>query len=68
MELFITFIRRHWYRKKRFAIPIALLTTLVIGAIILGTVLGTKTHINSTSMAFDILFSSKASRSSHCKF
>ncbi len=60
MKLFITFTRRHWYRKKRFAIPICALTILFIGAIILGSVLGTRTKINSKSIIFHILFSSKS--------
>ena len=59
MELFITFTRRHWYRKKRFVIPICLLTTMLIGAIILGSVLGTRTSISPTGTTFDILLSSK---------
>ena len=59
MELFITFTRRHWYRKKIFVIQICLLTTMLIGAIILGSVLGTRTSISPTGTTFDILLSSK---------
>jgi hypothetical protein len=61
MELLIIFTRRYWYLKKSFIIPISLLTVLLIGAIILGTVLWKKAHINPTSMIFDILFSSNKS-------
>jgi hypothetical protein len=56
MKLFIIFTRRQWYRKKRFAIPISLLAMLVIGAIIIGSVLGTRAKTGTT---FDVLFSSK---------
>jgi len=65
MKLFIILTRRQWYRKKRVIIPICLLTTLFIGAIILGSVLGTKS--NSTGMIFAIIFSSKVSDSSFFK-
>jgi hypothetical protein len=34
--------RRHWYRKKRFAISICTLITLAIGGIIIGAILATR--------------------------
>jgi hypothetical protein len=57
IKLFISFTRRHWYRKKRFAIPIGVLTTLFIGAIALGSILGTRTSINPSGIVFAILLS-----------
>ncbi|CAF1117654.1 unnamed protein product [Adineta ricciae] len=39
-------IERPWYRKKRFAIPICLLSLLVIAAVAIGAVLGTKSSRN----------------------
>jgi hypothetical protein len=42
MRLLITLTRRRWYRKKRFALPICLTTILAIAAIIIGSVLGTR--------------------------
>jgi hypothetical protein len=65
MKLFITFTRRHWYRKKKFTIPICLRTTLIIAAIIIGSVLGSRRTINVTnaaSMIFDIFFQFKNGR------
>jgi hypothetical protein len=44
MELFITFTRRPWYRKKRFVIPICSLIALFVGAIIIGVIVSTKAH------------------------
>jgi len=66
MAIFITFIRRQWYRKKRFTIPICLLTTVFIGAIIIGSVLGARSK-NGTGMIFYISFSSKVDESSFYK-
>jgi uncharacterized membrane protein len=54
METFITSSRRPWYRKKRFIIPICLSTILVIAAVILGSVLGTRTNIKPTGNFFGI--------------
>jgi hypothetical protein len=67
MAIFVTFTRRHWYRKKRFTIPICLLTALFIAAIILGSVLGTRSKTNVTGTIFDILFSAEAEDGSICK-
>jgi hypothetical protein len=75
MRLFIIFKRRSWYRKKRFAIPICLATFLSVAAIILGSILGTRSNISPSGMTFDILFSWTASDSSfyrnwllHCTY
>jgi hypothetical protein len=65
MKLSITFIRGGWYRKKRFAIPICLLTILSIVAIILGSVLGTQRAINmmnAAGMVFRYSFQFKSER------
>jgi hypothetical protein len=67
MIIFILFARRHWYLKKRFIIPTCLLTTLFIGAIILGSVLGTRSKSNVTGTIFDILFGAEAEDGSICK-
>ncbi|CAF3915491.1 unnamed protein product, partial [Adineta steineri] len=42
-------IQRQWYRKKRFAIPIGFLFTLIIGGIIIGSVLGTRPRIHTAA-------------------
>jgi hypothetical protein len=52
--LFITFFRRHWYRKKRFDIPICSLILLLIAGIIIGSVLGTKAKTTVIGTIFDI--------------
>ena len=54
--------RRPWYRKKRFIIPISLFTLMCIGAIILGSVLGSRTTIhitNTTGMFIDKFFTNE---------
>jgi hypothetical protein len=60
METFITFPRRPWYRKKRFTIPICLSTILVIAAVILGSILGTKTKITPAGKSFGIFLTLEA--------
>lgn len=55
-EIFVLFIRRQWYWKKRFAISICLLGILAIAGVIIGSVLGTRSHNNPTGTIFDILF------------
>jgi ABC-type lipoprotein release transport system permease subunit len=62
MEIFITFTRRPWYSKKRFAIPVCVLTILAIAGIILGAVLGARAAINfnTARKVFDALFNSMA--------
>jgi hypothetical protein len=45
MKLLIPFTRRHWYRKKRFIMPTGLMTILAIAAIIIGSVLGTRSTV-----------------------
>ncbi|CAF0897257.1 unnamed protein product [Adineta steineri] len=39
-------IKRQWYRKKRFAIPICLFSVLLIAGVITGAILGTKSNKN----------------------
>ncbi|UJR24389.1 hypothetical protein I4U23_005766 [Adineta vaga] len=41
---------RQWYRKKRFLIPISFLMILMIGSIIIGSILGTKSKKNLEGM------------------
>jgi hypothetical protein len=55
MELFHIFTRRQWYRKKRFVIPSGILAILIIAAIILGAVLGSRSTIvtNTAGMYVD---------------
>ena len=60
MEASFSF-RRHWYRKKRFVIPICFLIILSLGGVIFGSFFGTRARINSLGMIFDVCFSSKAS-------
>lgn len=48
---------RPWYRKKRFVIPLTLLTILVITGVITGSILGTRSV--KTGTMFDILFVQK---------
>ena len=55
MSTFIAFPSRHWYRKKRYIIPISLLTTVLIAAAIIGSVLGTRAK-NDVSRMFSILY------------
>lgn len=66
MKIFITFTRRSWHRKKRFILSICIVTILLIGAIILGSVLGKRSNNNHTSTVFDIIFRSGVSDSSFC--
>ncbi len=51
---FISFFRRHWYRKKRFGIPMCFFIVLIIAGIILGSILGTRTTTNLTRTIFHI--------------
>ncbi len=55
MVIFVTFTRP-WYLRKRFIIPICVLSTMFILATILGSVLGTRSKINVTSTIFYLLF------------
>ena len=61
MEGSFSFIRRHWYRKKRLVISICFLIILSFGGIIFGSLYGTRARINPLSMIFDVFLSSKAS-------
>ncbi len=66
---FLTFFRRHWYRKKRFGIPMCFFIVLIIAGIILGSVLGTRTTTNLARTIFHIFFTLKSSDSSfHCTY
>jgi hypothetical protein len=53
-EFFISFFRRHWYRKKRFDIPICFFIVLIMAGIILGSVLGTRVKHMPARTIFDI--------------
>ena len=63
MPISVAFSRRHWYRKKRLMIPITLLTTVVIAAAIVGSVLGTRSKTNVSRMFFYSFSSSKIDNS-----
>ncbi|CAF3671248.1 unnamed protein product [Rotaria sp. Silwood1] len=47
--------RRRWYKKKRFIIPFSLLAAMMIVAIILGSVLGSRTTATASGIHFDFL-------------
>jgi hypothetical protein len=67
MKLLIAFIRRHWYWKKRFVIPICFLIALSIAGTILGALFGLKSRVDPIGMFFDVLFNSKTSdRALYC--
>lgn len=54
--MFVRDQMRHWYRKKRFLIPICLSIVLFIAAIIIGTVVKTKSsNTIREGMALDFL-------------
>jgi len=53
-EFFILFFRRHWYRKKRFDIPICFFIVLIMAGIILGSVLGTRVKNLQARTIFDM--------------
>lgn len=57
MYLFVIYRKRSWFHKKRFAIPVSLGIILIIGAIILGAVLGTKNNIDTLRMILLFFFS-----------
>jgi len=59
MAPFIIFTRRPWYCMKRFIIPICLLTTLSIAAIIIAVVLGEKSKQSEPGMIFDIFYTQR---------
>jgi hypothetical protein len=57
MKTFVTFLRRPWYRKKRYAIPTCLLIILAIVAAVVGVVLGLKAaKSGNISKIFDVSF------------
>jgi hypothetical protein len=51
-NLFITFRRTPWYRKKRFAIPLGFLIIICFGAIIIGAVSGSKAAASKQGKLF----------------
>ncbi len=44
MRFLFVFVRRPWYRLKRVVIPICILIALLITAVILGAVMGTRSR------------------------
>jgi 4-hydroxybenzoate polyprenyltransferase len=59
--------RYQWYFKKRFFIPIFLLTLVLIVAVILGSVLGSRSTATTTGMHFGVIVNSKVDDSSYYK-
>ncbi|CAF1258755.1 unnamed protein product [Rotaria sordida] len=49
---------RRWYNKKRFIIPVSILAAMLILAVVLGSVLGSRSPNYATGMHFDFLFNS----------
>jgi hypothetical protein len=63
MQRFIIFIRRPWYRQKRFVIPIGVLIVMLIVAAIVSIVLGLRAAAIKPSKIFTIFGSRNASDS-----
>ncbi|CAF1066224.1 unnamed protein product [Rotaria sordida] len=53
---------RRWYNKKRFIIPVSILTAILILGVVLGSVLGSRSTNNVSGMRFDFLFKSKTNQ------
>ncbi len=51
-SFFNIFIRRPWYRKKRFVIPICFFMAMLIGAAIFGGIIGSRSAANSKGKTF----------------
>jgi hypothetical protein len=68
MKIFVTFLRRPWYRKKRYAIPTCLLIILAFVGAIVGIIVGLKAaKSGNIGKIFDVFFNSEANDSSFWK-